>query len=219
MASEPPDSDDPFQKYDKKRAEDAKKTAEQPPGGSEPAGNGADPPPNGQDNVIPISQGRRRNTKPKKEPPDVKGIVEATSELALQRKFSDIHGESLQFIATAASGGKWYYWNGERWQRDDINRVQQLLKEFLWAEARSSLWVEEGKRLASNRTVRNLEALARSRLRRTRCKPYKWHSSLCCRHSCCRVSCFPSRACRPGRNGPGRSSRSRTRCASCAASC
>jgi hypothetical protein len=111
MASEPPDSDDPFKKYDRKRAEDAKKAAEQPETPAEGGGSGADPPKNGPDNVVPISQGRRSNTKPKKDPPDVKGIVEATSELSLQQKFSEIHGESLQFVDAT---GKWYHWNGER---------------------------------------------------------------------------------------------------------
>jgi putative DNA primase/helicase len=162
MPPDPPDSDDPLREYERKRLEAEKKRAEQAKEGSEQPGNGADAPKNGPDNVVPISQGRRRNTKPKPEPPDVKGIVETTSELALQRKFSDDHGESLKFIADGATGGRWFYWTMERWRQDTRGRIGQLIKEFLWTEARASLWVEEGKRLAHSRTVRNIEYLAQT---------------------------------------------------------
>jgi hypothetical protein len=140
MPPDPPDSDDPFEKYDRKRAEDAKKASEQPQTPPDEGGNGADPPKNGPDipqtppdNVVPISQGRRSNTKPKKDPPDVRGIVEATSELSLQQKFSETHAHSLKFVGTDA---QWYYWTGEQWRYDDVGHIHELLKVFQWDQAR-----------------------------------------------------------------------------------
>jgi putative DNA primase/helicase len=148
----PPEESDPRKQYDKMREDEARA-----------AKNGAHPPPNGEDtaeNVVPFDASKRRKKKATPRSDEPAGVPD-TSEMALQLKFSEEHGHTLQHVDTFGSYA-WMIWDGYQWKRDKTNRITALIKNLCWKEANASHWRREQMRLAANRTVTAIEHLARS---------------------------------------------------------
>lgn len=95
----------------------------------------------------------------------------AYSELAIARDFADYYGPSYRFCAER---GSWYWWEEETgtWRRDDQLRAMARVQEVCEEHARNARRDPElggdakcamiARQLASSRTVRGVESLARA---------------------------------------------------------
>ena len=84
------------------------------------------------------------------------GAVSAFSDDGLALRFSAEHAE-LRYVA---AWNKWFRWNGTLWEADDTLKVIDLARDLCRDAARSSN--DNGKSLASKRTVDAVASLARS---------------------------------------------------------
>ena len=81
----------------------------------------------------------------------------AFSDDALALRFSDLHADSLRYVATWS---KWFRWNGMFWEQDTTLLAFDLVRDLCRRIAGEAN--EGGKGLASHRTVAAVASLARA---------------------------------------------------------
>ena len=81
------------------------------------------------------------------------GPERGPTEESLAREWIAIHGRNWRFDHTA---GKWYAWEGPRWQRDDCRLAHYVISEHLRAAGAAT----KSPSIANAKTVRGVESLA-----------------------------------------------------------
>lgn len=88
-----------------------------------------------------------------------------TGEDALADAFSSAHATDWKFVQ---AWGQWLEWRGSHWQLDVIGRVVDHARKVCRTAATNETRPAEAKRIASDRTIRAVERLARSDPRHAR---------------------------------------------------
>ena len=81
------------------------------------------------------------------------GPERGPTEESLAREWIAIHGRNWRYDHTA---GKWYAWEGPRWQRDDCRLAHYVISEHLRAAGAATKYPS----IANAKTVRGVESLA-----------------------------------------------------------
>ena len=82
----------------------------------------------------------------------------AFSDEALALQFSHMHGDDLRYVSAL---GRWFCWNGTKWERDETLRTMHLARELCRTVARESP-KPLARRIASANTIAAVERLARA---------------------------------------------------------
>ncbi len=82
-----------------------------------------------------------------------------SSEDYLARAFTHAHGDDWRYVAAL---GQWFEWTGTRWRPDTVARVLDLIRLVCRTEASGLDDAADARRIASDRTIRAVERLARS---------------------------------------------------------
>lgn len=86
-------------------------------------------------------------------------LLPAFSDEALARGFASRHANELRYVAAT---GTWMWWDGTRWCRDVQLRTVALVRKFCAEMACDPQAAKVAKSIASAKTIRSVEALARA---------------------------------------------------------